>query len=78
MLVHGWDLARATGQPASFPDDLAEQELAFSRHKLADIPAGRHPFGPPQPVAAEAPAIGRLAACLGRTVTTGTGPGGGS
>jgi hypothetical protein len=46
LLVHGWDLARATGQPASFPDDLAEQELAFSRSKLADIPAGRRPFGP--------------------------------
>lgn len=69
VLVHGWDLARATGQPATFPEDLAEQELAFSRDKLADIPPDRHPFMPPQPVADDAPAIDRLAACLGRDVT---------
>jgi uncharacterized protein (TIGR03086 family) len=49
VLVHGWDLARATGQHAEFPEDLAEQELAFSRSKLADIPEGRTPFAPPQP-----------------------------
>ena len=71
LLVHGWDLARATGQPAAAPDGLAEQELAFSRSKLADIPPGRRPFGPPQPVAALAPAIDQLAALLGRDVTPG-------
>jgi hypothetical protein len=38
---------------------------------LAALPAGRSPFGPPQPVATDAPAIDRLAACLGRAVTTG-------
>jgi len=68
MLVHGWDVARATGAPASFPDDLAEQALAFSRGKLPDVPAGRTPFAPPQPVAEDAPAIDRLAALLGRPV----------
>ena len=73
LLVHGWDLARATGQPALFPDGLAEQELAFTRRALADLPAGRSPFGPPQPVAADAAAIDRLAACLGRPVTTASG-----
>lgn len=69
VLVHGWDLARATGQPAELPEDLAEAELSFNRPRLADIPADRRPFAPPQPVAAEAPAIDRLAACLGRAVT---------
>jgi uncharacterized protein (TIGR03086 family) len=68
VLVHGWDLATATGQHTAFPADLAEQELAFSIEKLSDIPPGRRPFGPRQPVAADAPAIDRLAACLGRSV----------
>ncbi len=69
VLVHGWDVARATGQPATFPEDLADQELTFSRSKLAEIPSDRSPFAPPQPVADDAPAIDRLAACLGRDVT---------
>jgi uncharacterized protein (TIGR03086 family) len=33
-LVHGWDLAQATAQPARLPDDLAEVELGFSRGQL--------------------------------------------
>ena len=67
-LVHGWDLARATGQPPEFPDDLAEQALRFTRSKLADIPRRHRPFAPAQPVAEDAPAIDRLAALLGRPV----------
>ncbi len=67
-LVHGWDIARATGLPAEFPADLAEQELAFTRSKLGDVPPGPGPFGPPQPVPGSAPAIDRLAALLGRPV----------
>lgn len=73
LLVHGWDLARATGQRAGFPADLAEQELAFTLGKLADIPAGRTPFAPPRPVADDAPAVDRLAACLGRDVAPAAG-----
>src|ERR1051326_1706239 len=42
LLVHAWDLAQATSQPAELPDDLVEQALAFSRILLADVPrAGR-------------------------------------
>jgi len=67
ILVHGWDLAKATGQSAEFPADVAEQELAFSRSALEQLPPDR-PFAPPQPVAQDAPAIERLVACLGRTV----------
>src|SRR5919199_6492345 len=66
LLVHGWDLARATGQAVHFPEEMAEQELAFTRASLSQIPPGRTPFGPPQPVAEDAPAVDRLAALLGR------------
>jgi uncharacterized protein (TIGR03086 family) len=65
-LVHGWDLARATSQPVPFPDELAHQELVFSRDLLGRLPEGRHPFAPSRPVADDAPAIDRLAALLGR------------
>jgi uncharacterized protein (TIGR03086 family) len=70
LLIHGWDLARATGQTAHLPDDLAEEELAFARSPLApDVPRTGQPFGPVQSVADDAPAIDRLAAYLGRPVT---------
>jgi uncharacterized protein (TIGR03086 family) len=65
-LVHGWDLARATGQQPPFPDALVEPELAFSADLLGRLPKGRQPFGPPQPAADDAPALDRLAALLGR------------
>jgi uncharacterized protein (TIGR03086 family) len=68
LLVHGWDVARATEQTIDFPDDLAEQELTFSNTMLAEIPPDRRPFAPPQPVDDRAPAIERLVACLGRSV----------
>jgi uncharacterized protein (TIGR03086 family) len=67
-LVHGWDLARATGQHASFPADLIDGALAFSRGALSGVPPARSPVGPPQPVPDGAPAIDQLAGLLGRTV----------
>lgn len=70
-LVHGWDLARATGQEASFPADLVETALAFTESRLSDLPPapeGRGPFGPAQTVPDDAPPIDRLAALLGRAV----------
>lgn len=68
FLVHGWDLAQATGQPTDFPEALAEQELAFSQAALSQLPPDRRPFAAPQPVPATAPALDRLAALLGRRV----------
>lgn len=65
-LVHGWDLAQATGQSPSGDARLAEQELAFTREALRMVPPDRTPFAPAQPVPDSAPAIDRLAACLGR------------
>ncbi len=67
LLAHGWDIARATGQPARLPEDLAEQSLAFARGQLSDqARPGR--FGPAQIVSDDASAIEQLVAFLGRPV----------
>jgi len=67
LLGHGWDLARATGQPASYPAGLVERALAQARAGLADRPGGPGaPFAAEVPVPASAPAIDRLAGFLGR------------
>jgi uncharacterized protein (TIGR03086 family) len=66
LLIHGWDLARGTGQPADLPEDLAEGALTLWRTRLSDRPREGMPFDAPQPVADDAPAIDRLAAFLGR------------
>ena len=68
LLVHGWDIARATGQQTDFPEALAEQELEFSKAALNSVPPGRSPFAAPQPAPEAAPALDRLAAMLGRDV----------
>lgn len=65
-LVHGWDLARATGQPDDMPAAVAGHELALTVEHLPDVPRGTGRFGPAQPVAYDAPALDRLAAYLGR------------
>lgn len=66
-LVHGWDLATATGQKAVFPDDAVEATIEFSRGLLTQIPDGPGaPFQPIQPAPETAPAIDQLAALLGR------------
>jgi uncharacterized protein (TIGR03086 family) len=64
--VHGWDLARATGRTVSYPDDVVEQEIAFSREFLGRIPPDREPFAPSRPVPADAAPLDRLVALLGR------------
>jgi uncharacterized protein (TIGR03086 family) len=68
QLLHGWDLAQATGQPPNLPEDLARQALALSRAQLADTPREGMPFDFPQPVPDNASAIDRLAAFFGRRI----------
>jgi len=69
LLVHGWDLARATGQQADFPADVAERTLAATRRQLTSRPEGPGaPFAAEIPVAAGASAVDRLAGFLGRPV----------
>jgi uncharacterized protein (TIGR03086 family) len=65
LLVHGWDLAKATGQPADLDDTLAAHVLAFAEQAIT--PATRAPrIGPAVPVPADAPLTHRLVAYLGR------------
>jgi uncharacterized protein (TIGR03086 family) len=69
LLVHGWDLAQATGLEVSLPADLAEQELAYVQTELPNIPNGDKFYGQPQPVPDNAPFIDRLVAFTGRTIS---------
>jgi uncharacterized protein (TIGR03086 family) len=65
--AHTWDLARATGQDAELPADVAEAALESARH---EVPLdGRMPeiFGPPVEVGEDATPTERLVAYLGRT-----------
>ena len=66
IVVHGWDLARATGQPATLDSVLAEHVLDFAHQTLAtgESRAGR--IGPEVPVPADAPVTDRLVGFLGR------------
>jgi uncharacterized protein (TIGR03086 family) len=66
LVVHGWDLARATDQRIEVPDDVVRAELEFSRQALSQVPPDRSPFGLPQPVAEDASALDELTALLGR------------
>lgn len=67
LVVHGWDLARATDQQVDIPDDVVRAELEFTRQTLPRVPADRMPFGPPQPAGEGASTLDELAALLGRT-----------
>ena len=65
-LVHGWDLAVATGQPSEAPADLVEPVLAFTKGAL---PAKRPPVMPFADAVEPAPGAGvteQLANWLGR------------
>ncbi|MFC7307777.1 TIGR03086 family metal-binding protein [Streptomyces monticola] len=74
MLVHGWDLATALGPAAGHPGDLvpdlAEAALPVVHEIYGPLPRTEGgSFGPPRPVPDDAPALDRLAAYLGRTVS---------
>lgn len=65
-VMHGWDLACATGQHCAFDDDLVAATL--DRARQYDAPMIRVPgmFGPEVPVPHTASLIDRLAGFLGR------------
>jgi len=68
LIVHGWDLAKATGQDTNFAPDLSEAALAMSRQRMASMDRGNMPFKDEVPVPDNAPAADRLAGFLGRQV----------
>ena len=66
--THGWDLAKATGQPSDLDPELATQLLAFARAFLSDGlrgEDGQAPFGPQVEAPAGAGPADQLAAFLG-------------
>ncbi|MER5353559.1 TIGR03086 family metal-binding protein [Kitasatospora sp. NPDC002551] len=69
--VHGWDLARATGQStAGLDHEVAEASLTWAHGALRPEYRGseeeRHAFGPEVEAAEDAPVYDRLAAFFGR------------
>jgi uncharacterized protein (TIGR03086 family) len=65
--VHGWDLARATGQHWSPPAAAAEESLRFAPAMLTDDYQGEgKPFARPVVVPGTAPALDRLLGLSGR------------
>jgi uncharacterized protein (TIGR03086 family) len=65
LAVHGWDLAVATGQKLSLPDDTLAYLLA---EVAASAEQGRQMglFGPEVPVPADAPVLDRVLGLTGR------------
>lgn len=67
ILTHGWDLAKATGQPTEGDPELAEYVLANAQRFVpADRRGGPVPFGPVVDAPDGAGPYARLAAWLGR------------
>jgi uncharacterized protein (TIGR03086 family) len=67
LVVHGWDIARATGQP--FDPDVAElEEIEATVRQFRAGQEGEVPglFGPVVPVPGDAPALDRVLGLTGR------------
>jgi uncharacterized protein (TIGR03086 family) len=64
-LIHGWDVARATGQSTDLVPDIIEPTTEGFRRMRSSAPPGG-PFGPEQPAPSDATAADRLAALAGR------------
>jgi uncharacterized protein (TIGR03086 family) len=66
-VVHGWDLARATGQQPAYGEKATKTALKFSRDLMERADLSHRPFADPQPVAEDAAHLDKLVALLGRT-----------
>ncbi|MFC8533100.1 TIGR03086 family metal-binding protein [Streptomyces sp. NPDC057249] len=65
LVLHGWDLAKATGQPFDAEEAHLRNTLALLANR-DDDPSTTSPFGPPVPVADDAPLLDRAVAQGGR------------
>ena len=68
-VIHGWDVAKATGQNAEFDPELTEACWQAAQLFPPDIARAPGVFGPEKECAADAPMEDRLAAFLGRDVS---------
>ena len=68
-LTHAWDLARATGQTIDASDEVCEWASQTWAMVLTDDLRNGDAFDAVQPCADDAPAIDRLAAFTGRSVS---------
>ena len=67
VLVHGWDVAVATGQPYRPDEASAHACLQFAHEFAAASPEGRNSiYGPVVPVPGDAPVFDRLLGLTGR------------
>jgi uncharacterized protein (TIGR03086 family) len=68
IVVHGWDVAQATGQPyACEPELLDAAEMFLNQFASPDAPAGPEvAFGPSRSVPADAPRLDKIVAMAGR------------
>lgn len=64
LVIHGWDLARATGQSVDYDDSELEAVYGMVQHFRADNVEGL--FGPQVPVPAGAPLLDRILGLTGR------------
>ena len=65
MLIHGWDVAKASRQDAALDAALVEVGLPLAE-EMMPLAAGSGAFAAPVPVPEDAPAQTRLLALLGR------------
>jgi uncharacterized protein (TIGR03086 family) len=65
LLVHGWDMARATGQQIDVPPEVVDHVLGRARKLVTEDKRGRS-FAAEVPTGPEATALQRLIAFTGR------------
>jgi len=66
VLIHGWDLAMATGQDARLDDELVEACRQVAEPQIGTLRAS-NAFAERRPVPPDASARARLPAMLGRS-----------